>query len=54
MDKTGKEHKYFRSGISDALLDLIMSEWDESKVVMDEMSDADDTDEQNDINGDDE
>jgi len=54
MDKTGKEHKYFRSGISDDLLDLIMSEWDESKVVMDEMSDADDTDEQNDINGDDE
>ena len=54
MDKTGKEHKYFRSGISDDLLDLIMSEWDESKVVMDEMSDADDTDEQTDINGDDE
>ena len=31
-DKTGKEHKYFRSAIPDSLLDLIMSEWDESKL----------------------
>jgi len=33
-DKQGKEHKYFRSGITDELLDLIMTEWDESKVVI--------------------
>lgn len=32
IDKSGKEHKYFRSAISDELLDLIMSEWDESQI----------------------
>jgi RecA/RadA recombinase len=32
VDKSGKEHKYFRSAITNDLLDLIMSEWDESKV----------------------
>jgi RecA/RadA recombinase len=52
MDKTGKEHKYFRSGISDDLLDLIMSEWDESKIVMDSVAESDDT--VDNINGDDE
>jgi RecA/RadA recombinase len=52
MDKTGKEHKYFRSGISDDLLDLIMSEWDESKIVMDSVAESDDA--VDNINGDDE
>lgn len=33
VDKSGKEHKYFRSGITHELLDLIMSEWDESKTL---------------------
>jgi len=37
-DKTGKEHKYFRSGITNELLDLIMQEWDENKVVANEMA----------------
>ena len=32
-DKSGKEHKYFRSGITNELLDLIMQEWDETKVL---------------------
>lgn len=32
VDKSGKEHKYFRSAITNELLDLIMSEWDENKV----------------------
>jgi RecA/RadA recombinase len=32
-DKKGQEHKYFRSGITDDLLDLIMTEWDETKVA---------------------
>lgn len=32
VDKSGKEHKYFRSGITNELLDLIMEEWDESKI----------------------
>jgi len=32
VDKAGKEHKYFRSAITDDLLDLIMSEWDETRV----------------------
>jgi hypothetical protein len=36
-DKSGKEHKYFRSAIPNELLDLIMKEWDESKVVAAEM-----------------
>ena len=33
IDKTGKEHKYFRSAIPNDLLDLIMDEWDETKVA---------------------
>lgn len=33
VDRTGKEHKYFRSAIPNELLDLIMDEWDETKVV---------------------
>lgn len=33
VDKSGKEHKYFRSAIPNELLDLIMDEWDETKVV---------------------
>jgi len=41
-DKTGKEHKYFRSGVTNELLDLIMTEWDESKVVLaQDLSDTD-------------
>ena len=32
IDSTGKEHKYFRSGITNDLLDLIMAEWDENKL----------------------
>jgi RecA/RadA recombinase len=32
-DKTGQEHKYFRAAIPNELLDQIMAEWDESKVV---------------------
>jgi RecA/RadA recombinase len=32
VDKSGKEHKYFRSAIPNELLDLIMEEWDENKV----------------------
>lgn len=37
-DSTGKEHKYFRSGISNSLLDLIMLEWDESKIISNQLS----------------
>ena len=33
VDKNKKEHKYFRSAIPDELLDLIMNEWDETRVV---------------------
>jgi RecA/RadA recombinase len=33
VDKSGKEHKYFRSGLTTDLLDLIMSEWDETKTL---------------------
>lgn len=33
VDNSNKEHKYFRSAITNDLLDLIMSEWDETKVV---------------------
>ena len=33
VDKSGKEHKYFRSGITHELLDLIMNEWDENKTL---------------------
>lgn len=32
-DRTGLEHKYFRNSIPNDLLDLIMTEWDESKVT---------------------
>ena len=32
VDKSNKEHKYFRLAITDELLDLIMVEWDEIKV----------------------
>ena len=32
IDKSGKEHKYFRGSIPDSLLDLIMDEWDETKL----------------------
>ena len=35
VDKTGKEHKYFRSAIPNELLDLIMDEWDETRTVQD-------------------
>ena len=33
VDKTGKEHKYFRNSIPNSLLDLIMDEWDENRVA---------------------
>jgi len=33
VDKTKKEHKYFKNSIPDSLLDLIMDEWDENNVV---------------------
>ena len=33
VDKSAREHKYFRSAIPTSLLDLIMEEWDESKVI---------------------
>ena len=46
-DKTGKEHKYFRSGITNELLDLIMQEWDENKVVAHEMAKELDVDTEN-------
>ncbi len=46
-DKTGKEHKYFRSGITNELLDLIMQEWDENKVVAHEMAKELDVDAEN-------
>ena len=45
-DKTGKEHKYFRSGVTDELLDLIMAEWDESKVVVSQDATDQDADDQ--------
>ena len=32
IDKTGKEHKYFKNSIPRSLLDLIMDEWDETKL----------------------
>lgn len=40
VDKEGNEHKYFEKGYNrndDGILDLIMKEWDETEVVMDEM-----------------
>lgn len=45
VDKSGKEHKYFRSGITHELLDLIMDEWDETKVSYnpEEMAPVEDT-----------
>ena len=48
VDKSGKEHKYFRSAITDELLDLIMSEWDENKVS-DSSIENDSTDDSSDI-----
>ena len=33
IDKSGQEHKYFRSSIPERLLDQIMDEWDETRVV---------------------
>jgi RecA/RadA recombinase len=33
IDRTGKEHKYFRSAINNNLLDLIIDEWDETRVL---------------------
>lgn len=33
IDKSGKEHKYFEKSIPDSLLDQIMAEWDETKVL---------------------
>jgi RecA/RadA recombinase len=41
VDKSGKEHKYFRSAIPDELLDLIMEEWDETRVVEIQANDGD-------------
>lgn len=32
IDNAGTEHKYFRKSVTHELLDLIMNEWDESKV----------------------
>ena len=32
IDKSGKEHKYFRNAITDSFLDTIMDEWDETKI----------------------
>lgn len=40
VDKSGKEHKYFRSAIPDSLLDLIMDEWDENRVSQASEEDA--------------
>lgn len=34
VDKTGKDHKYFRNSIPNSLLDLIMDEWDENRVAL--------------------
>jgi recombination protein RecA len=33
IDKSGKEHKYFRKSFPDDLLDTIMLEWDETKSI---------------------
>jgi RecA/RadA recombinase len=44
IDRSGKEHKYFRSAIPNELLDLIMNEWDETKVVEIQESEPSDTD----------
>jgi len=41
-DRAGKEHKYFRSAIPNDLLDLIMNEWDENKLVSTVSDDAGD------------
>lgn len=34
ISTTGAEHKYFRKSLPNELLDLIMNEWDESRVVV--------------------
>jgi len=44
-DKTGKEHKYFRSAIPNELLDLIMSEWDENRLPAKSNNDEKDNEE---------
>ena len=38
IDKSGKEHKYFRNSIDTSFLDLIMTEWDESKLPPEPMA----------------
>ena len=50
VDKSAREHKYFRSAIPTSLLDLIMEEWDESKVI-ESPADIDILDETGDENG---
>jgi RecA/RadA recombinase len=44
VDKSGKDHKYFRNSIPNSLLDLIMDEWDENRVATasDEVADVGD------------
>ena len=34
IDHSGKEHKHFKNSIPDSLLDIIMSEWDETKLTL--------------------
>jgi hypothetical protein len=34
IDKSGKEHKYFRNSITNEFLDLIMDEWDENRIAV--------------------
>ena len=45
VDRSGKEHKYFKNSIPDSLLDLIMEEWDETKLSPVQEEAPDDTDE---------
>lgn len=42
-DRSGKEHKYFRSAIDKNLLDLIMAEWDEISIANISENTADDS-----------
>jgi RecA/RadA recombinase len=46
IDRSGKEHKYFRSAIPTSLLDLIMVEWDETKLTSVQEEATDGIDEQ--------
>ena len=46
IDSSGKEHKYFRSAIPTSLLDLIMVEWDETKLTSVQEEATDGIDEQ--------